>query len=106
MSSNTRLINATQCTHCRKEPDGEVQKLRLCSGCGNTKYCCRECQKADWKNHKKVCSSKDKFAKSGNSHVSKISPLDYYHTVMPESEAARGLMEEIGLSLPAQSRIT
>lgn len=33
----------------------EVSKLR-CSKCKNVKYCSTECQKADWKNHKKKCT--------------------------------------------------
>eukprot|EP00037_Helgoeca_nana_P026231 m.294844 g.294844 ORF g.294844 m.294844 type:complete len:381 (+) comp27167_c2_seq5:5028-6170(+) len=38
----------------------EMQKdfaasLKECSGCGLVKYCCRQCQKDDWKNHKSKC---------------------------------------------------
>ena len=29
--------------------------LKLCSKCRLVKYCCRECQVADWKHHKKGC---------------------------------------------------
>jgi hypothetical protein len=33
-------------------------KLRKCSGCKQVIYCNRECQTAHWKEHKKVCSSR------------------------------------------------
>ena len=30
-------------------------RKKFCSGCNIATYCCRTCQKADWKRHKKVC---------------------------------------------------
>jgi hypothetical protein len=30
-------------------------RKKFCSGCNIAAYCCRTCQKADWKRHKKVC---------------------------------------------------
>jgi hypothetical protein len=32
----------------------------LCSGCGSEIYCSKECQKADWANHKTACKSATK----------------------------------------------
>lgn len=43
----------TSCVSCKKGPP-EVS-LKNCAKCKGTKYCSRECQKADWKAHKKVC---------------------------------------------------
>lgn len=34
-----------------------LKPLMSCSQCKVTKYCCRECQKKDWKEHKKNCLS-------------------------------------------------
>ena len=31
------------------------RKLSACSRCSCVKYCCRECQKADWPDHKHEC---------------------------------------------------
>ena len=35
-----------------------TSKLFECAKCHRVLYCSKECQQADWKNHKKVCSSK------------------------------------------------
>ena len=34
---------------------GEGVKTKRCSACKNIRYCSHECQKADWKKHKRVC---------------------------------------------------
>ncbi|KAK3305123.1 uncharacterized protein B0T15DRAFT_567174 [Chaetomium strumarium] len=41
------------CTVCLKSPP-EVT-LKKCAKCSVTPYCSRDCQKADWKAHKKTC---------------------------------------------------
>jgi len=33
------------------------QSLKRCAKCQTTTYCSRECQKGDWKNHKRICAS-------------------------------------------------
>ncbi|KAK1834852.1 hypothetical protein QBC39DRAFT_251694 [Podospora conica] len=42
------------CEKCKKGPP-EVP-LKQCAKCNVTTYCSRDCQKADWKTHKKICS--------------------------------------------------
>lgn len=43
------------CAHCgRKDEEGE--RLEVCAGCRDRKYCNKECQKAHWKLHKIICS--------------------------------------------------
>src|SRR5690606_22425685 len=46
------------CGVCGKEgaKSGAV-KMKACSRCGRGSYCSRECQKADWKVHKKGCKA-------------------------------------------------
>ena len=36
-------------------------KMQRCSRCQAVYYCCKECQLADWKTHKKVCKTLDKM---------------------------------------------
>ncbi|KAI5925405.1 hypothetical protein F4810DRAFT_708791 [Camillea tinctor] len=44
----------SQCSTCKKAPP--AVNLKHCAKCSTTLYCSRDCQKADWKSHKKVCS--------------------------------------------------
>jgi hypothetical protein len=39
------------CSVCGEED----VKTKRCSGCKNIRYCSQKCQRADWKNHKRVC---------------------------------------------------
>ncbi|KAI1348984.1 putative MYND domain protein [Xylaria sp. FL0043] len=39
------------CTNCKKASS----ELKRCAKCSTTLYCSRDCQKADWKTHKKIC---------------------------------------------------
>ena len=43
---------AYDCFYCLKQSD---VRLKKCGNCKNARYCDRECQKADWKNHKGEC---------------------------------------------------
>ncbi len=48
-----RDIRLMSCVTCAKE---DRDLLKLCSRCQNVYYCSHECQKADWKAHKSLCS--------------------------------------------------
>ncbi|KAF4469528.1 MYND domain [Fusarium albosuccineum] len=44
---------AASCNYCKKtEP---AVQLKRCAKCTTTQYCSRDCQKSDWKAHKKIC---------------------------------------------------
>mmetsp|Transcript_25747 Transcript_25747/g.40397 ORF Transcript_25747/g.40397 Transcript_25747/m.40397 type:complete len:244 (+) Transcript_25747:104-835(+) len=45
-----------ECNTCGKKEDGLI-KLMQCSLCAIVRYCSATCQKADWKNHKKSCTT-------------------------------------------------
>ncbi|USP79097.1 uncharacterized protein yc1106_06371 [Curvularia clavata] len=48
---------ALKCSACGKTAtDKGVVTLNRCSRCKKTIYCNRDCQKADWKTHKKICA--------------------------------------------------
>ena len=77
------------CEKCKKAPP-EVP-LKRCAKCNVTTYCSRDCQKADWKTHKKICSKQDSAGHSEPSQPSAPSassrqsaPFNI-HTATPET---------------------
>lgn len=51
----SHLINPLGCKCCERPSRTILQNLKICSGCMQARYCDRDCQKKDWKNHKCVC---------------------------------------------------
>jgi hypothetical protein len=47
--------SGSECWNCGKSKNDEGITLRVCSGCHEATYCSRSCQRADSKQHKKVC---------------------------------------------------
>jgi hypothetical protein len=57
LRTNTQVNNdQDKCNHCGKM-QALVGKLKQCQRCKVTFYCDKECQKKDWKKHKKICKS-------------------------------------------------
>ena len=50
-----RSDTETECKHCAL--GDSATKLWLCSGCSSVRYCSVECQRKDWKSHKKECKA-------------------------------------------------
>lgn len=50
----------TACATCTKTIGTNDKPLLRCSGCKSISYCNKDCQKADWKTHKKTCSFQPK----------------------------------------------
>ncbi|KAI4100501.1 MAG: hypothetical protein L6R37_005452 [Teloschistes peruensis] len=46
-----RLTLEPSCDNCGKAS----KELKACGGCGKVRYCGKDCQKAGWKEHKRVC---------------------------------------------------
>jgi hypothetical protein len=44
------------CANCGRTPTAE-QSFSTCARCKKAKYCSQECQKVDWKTHKKSCKA-------------------------------------------------
>ncbi|MCJ1358894.1 MAG: hypothetical protein MMC33_008894 [Icmadophila ericetorum] len=53
----TDITAVSKCSNCAKTSNETGINLKLCAKCRTTNYCSRECQKADWDIHKKICSS-------------------------------------------------
>ncbi|GJE99534.1 zinc finger MYND domain-containing protein [Phanerochaete sordida] len=50
------------CQHCLKRAGADGTLFR-CTGChGGTRYCSKECQRADWPNHKPACQAEQAIA--------------------------------------------
>jgi hypothetical protein len=47
---------ARRCAKC-STPESLSQKLRKCARCGTVVYCDVGCQRADWREHRKVCAA-------------------------------------------------
>merc|ERR1711916_37500 len=47
------LLDAKRCETCYVAEEG----LKECTGCRSVVYCSRECQKRDWKAHKRACKA-------------------------------------------------
>ena len=46
------------CANCKREGDADdTQMFKQCASCGKVRYCSRECQLGDWKNHKASCKT-------------------------------------------------
>ncbi|KAK4171415.1 hypothetical protein QBC36DRAFT_339990 [Triangularia setosa] len=58
----------SSCTTCNKSAS-EVP-LKRCAKCQITEYCSRDCQKQDWKTHKKTCGKPDQPGAGGRQFAS------------------------------------
>jgi splicing suppressor protein 51 len=51
------MADTSKCANCAKTKSDLGIDLKRCAKCQTTHYCSRECQKADWKCHKRACAS-------------------------------------------------
>ncbi len=54
---DNEISDARKCWACAKveDPSQGAWKLLVCKRCRTAHYCSKECQHADWKEHKAVC---------------------------------------------------
>lgn len=45
-----------KCGSCNKDQSQLSKSLKTCAKCKRVQYCSRECQKKDWKSHKRACA--------------------------------------------------
>lgn len=65
-AAGPRRVN-TSCSKCHVI-EGEPKTFRRCSRCGYALYCSVDCQKAHWREHKKMCRPRTEF-QTGNSGI-------------------------------------
>jgi len=53
MQNETISYNTKSCNNC-----GKMNNIKLCSRCRSVYYCSVECQRCNWKQHKKNCNKK------------------------------------------------
>ena len=56
MDQQRRRVELKTCAACGRQEDA-VRAFKACARCNAVFYCGRECQKADWKAHKKACKA-------------------------------------------------
>ncbi|KAH8767719.1 hypothetical protein BGZ57DRAFT_923204 [Hyaloscypha finlandica] len=53
-SSSAPISKCASCSALETDPE---KPLKPCAKCQTVRYCSRDCQKKDWKLHKKICAS-------------------------------------------------
>lgn len=48
---------ANKCASCNTLETDPEKPLKPCAKCQTVRYCSRDCQKKDWKVHKKICAT-------------------------------------------------
>ena len=61
---------AAKCGNCAKTKSDSGNDLKFCARCHVTPYCSKECQKSNWKAHKKICGGNAASAGSQGSSTS------------------------------------
>ena len=59
----SQAVQLHRCSYpgCSKQEEGLGDlSFKKCRGCGMARYCSKECQKKDWKAHKRVCNNAKK----------------------------------------------
>jgi splicing suppressor protein 51 len=58
-----------KCVSCGKDESQLRVPLKHCAKCQQPSYCSRDCQKADWKSHKKVCGKQPKTGRASSNDL-------------------------------------
>lgn len=98
--------STTACASCKKDRSALPNPLKICSRCGGPRYCSQECQKSDWKQHKKVCKPSNSSQKGTTSastpQSSKVDAVQYYNKVAHKVPEAQSLARSVNLTLPTE----
>jgi len=92
-----------QCSKCNKKQSELTIPLKRCAKCQTCLYCSRDCQKADWKTHKKSCgTTTSQNGGSGGSSSSSTNPFtaiqeNRFFDNKPEDEAFAHIIDSYRL---------
>ena len=65
--------NGSSKSVCHADGCSNTVGLRTCGSCKMVKYCCKECQRADWKSHKELCTACTRLQTSRKKHAQSVS---------------------------------
>jgi hypothetical protein len=88
------------CAHCGLE----ASTLLACSGCHRVSYCGKECQRKDWKSHKKECRASAKNKSGAPSPVKEMLNWSLYMLLLPPPEDDEEEVEQTNYCLPTGHR--
>lgn len=107
LESSDQNSSAAACATCKRDQASLSSPMKRCSGCSGQRYCSKECQKADWKQHKKVCGKSNNAPAPGNSDDNAsfldkptMRGFNYYNNVASTIPDAQKLARSVNLTLP------
>jgi hypothetical protein len=77
----------TKCACCSTAETDPEKPLKPCAKCQTVRYCSRDCQKKDWKLHKKVCATAAQIY-AQNANIKPAAPR------APKKEGHRGGLQK------------
>ena len=82
----------TQCNHCKRISSPNL-KIKACTRCYHVGYCSKECQRADWRTHKK--STCIPSAAVGDDSAAEVIQINS-DTVRLETQSENGTWKDVG----------
>lgn len=83
------------CATCKKSQSDLSNPLKSCAKCHSQFYCSRDCQKADWKTHKKVCASSQQNKPNAKTDFNAMpKPASDFFKGLADSNTLHGIPEK------------
>lgn len=100
-----RLVATIGCRRCKRLPQSG-QTFSRCSGCKEVQYCSTDCQRDDWKEHKKFCqilriASSETWSGTTSTEAA-LDGLTYHTRNWATAPDVQALAKKMGLKLPVK----